>query len=265
VKRNLLLRIVAGVIFLPVLFLLVSRGGSAYTALLFVIVLLGSWEWWRLGRQMHGAADLVLVVAGTLGAFQGGLDPRAERLPAFLALFLLLSLLVSLRHRDGRSQLAMGHLLLGMLYVGLLPAFLVRMRGLAHGREALFLTYATVFICDTAAYSVGRLLGRRALWKRISPKKTWEGAVGGLLGAVGAALLGRVLFAGFLSPGGAVGFGVIVGVLGQFGDLVESLWKRDAGVKDSSGLIPGHGGVLDRFDNLHFVAPVLYTYLTLFS
>jgi phosphatidate cytidylyltransferase len=97
----------------------------------------------------------------------------------------------------------------------------------------------------------------------VSPRKTWEGAAAGLLAAVGAAALARVWFAGFLGWAAIVEVGLIVGVLGQLGDLVESLWKREAGVKDSSGLIPGHGGVLDRFDNLHFVAPVLYTHLVL--
>ncbi len=100
---------------------------------------------------------------------------------------------------------------------GLLPAFLIRMRALPCGREALYLTYLATFLCDTAAYGVGRTLGRHPLAPRISPRKTREGAIGGLLAAIVAAEVARFWFAGFLSPLEALGFGVIVGVLGKSG------------------------------------------------
>jgi phosphatidate cytidylyltransferase len=263
--RNLIWRVGTGAVFLPVLYVLIQAGGWAYTALVFLVVVVGAWEWWRLGVPAAGPLDLALLVAGALGALQGGADPRPERLAVFLALWLTLVLLAGLRHADGGALRRAGHLTLGVLYVGLLPAFLLRQRALPEGGEALLLTYFTVFACDTAAYASGRLAGRHALWPRISPRKTWEGAAGGLLGALAAAMAGRAWFAGFLSPGAAVGFGLIAGTLGQLGDLVESLLKREAGAKDSSALIPGHGGVLDRFDNLHFVAPALYAYLTLWT
>lgn len=263
-SRNLLLRILTGVVFLPVLFFLVRWGGWSYTLLVALIVVLGAWEWWRLaGRPAR--SDLVLVVVGALGILQGVIDPRPERLGLFLALFFLVLALSGLRQRSRDLLAVLGTLLLGSFYVGLLPAYLVRIRALPDGSAALYLAYASVFLCDTAAYAAGSLWGRRPLWARVSPRKTWEGALGGLIGAVGTALLAQITFAGFLSPAGALGFGVVVGTLGQLGDLVESSWKRAVGAKDSSGLIPGHGGVLDRFDNLHFVAPVLYIYLTLFT
>lgn len=261
--RNLIWRVGAGVVFLPVLYVLIQAGGWAFAALIFVIVVAGAWEWWRLTAAGGGWAELVLLAAGALGALQGGSDPRPERLAVFLALWLAIALLVELRHADGGALRRAGYLAVGVLYLGLLPAFLLRIRALPAGREALLLTYATVFAADTAAFGVGSLLGRHRLWPRISPRKSWEGAAGGLLGAIVAALVSRAWFADFLSPAAAAGFGLIVGTLGQGGDLVESLWKREAGCKDSSALIPGHGGVLDRFDSLHFVAPALYAYLTL--
>ncbi len=264
-KQDLELRLLTGAVFLPVLFFLIRAGGWPFTALIFLIAAVGAWEWWRLGKSLTGGADLVLVMAGVLGTLQGGLEDRPERLALFLTLFLALSLLVLLRHADGRALLRAGHLVLGMLYVGLLPAFLIRMRSLPHGAEAVYMTYAVVFLCDTCAYALGRAFGRRPLWPRISPKKTWEGFFGGLLGALLAALVCRAWFAHFLDLPAAIGFGAIAGTLGQAGDLVESLWKRESQIKDSSALIPGHGGALDRFDNLHFVAPVLYTYLVLFA
>lgn len=263
--RHLIARLVTGAIGVPVIFLLAYAGGLPYAAFIFVVVALGAWEWWRLQGAPAGMGGLLLGIAGSLGALQGGIDPRSERLLLFLAFILIAWLVVGLAGRTRGGAAVAGQALLGLLYVGLLPAFLVRIRALPMGREGLLLTYATVFFCDTAAYAVGRRFGRHALWRRVSPGKTWEGAIAGFVGAIGLALLGMACGARFLGVAGAIGFGALAGVLGQVGDLVESRLKREAGVKDSSALIPGHGGVLDRFDNLHFVAPVLYTYLTLFT
>lgn len=129
------------------------------------------------------------------------------------------------------------------------------------GAATVITIFAAIWVCDSAAYFAGRALGRHKLFERVSPKKTVEGAVAGFVGAVAAFLVARAFFLPYLSVGEAAVCGVIVGVLGQAGDLVESLFKRDAGVKDSSQVIPGHGGVLDRFDSLIFVSPVLYLYL----
>ena len=118
-----------------------------------------------------------------------------------------------------------------------------------------------VWCCDTAAYGVGKAFGRRRLMPEVSPRKTAEGAWAGLAAAIGAAFLARATFATFLTPWDAAILGVLVGVFGQLGDLVESLLKRDSEAKDTSQLIPGHGGVLDRFDSLFFAAPVAYYYL----
>ncbi len=129
------------------------------------------------------------------------------------------------------------------------------------GAATVITIFAAIWVCDSAAYFAGRAFGRHKLFERVSPKKTVEGAVAGFIGAVAAFVVARAFFLPYLSPGEAVVCGFIVGILGQAGDLVESLFKRDAGVKDSSQMIPGHGGVLDRFDSLVFVSPVLYLYL----
>ncbi len=121
--------------------------------------------------------------------------------------------------------------------------------------------FASIWACDSGAYFAGRAFGRHKLFERVSPKKTWEGAVAGFVAAVGAFLLMRALVLPYLSVAEALVCGVIVGSFGQLGDLAESLLKRDAGLKDSSTLIPGHGGILDRFDSIMVVAPVLFLYL----
>lgn len=121
--------------------------------------------------------------------------------------------------------------------------------------------FVSVWVCDSAAYFAGLAFGRHKLFERVSPNKTWEGAVAGFAGAVGTFLLARWLVLPYMSVPVALTCGVIVGVFGQLGDMVESLIKRETGVKDSSGLIPGHGGVLDRFDSLLFVSPLVFLFL----
>jgi phosphatidate cytidylyltransferase len=120
---------------------------------------------------------------------------------------------------------------------------------------------AAIWVCDSAAYFAGRAFGKHRLFERVSPKKSWEGAIAGLAAAVGLFLAARVTVLPYMTVPSAIVCGMIVGVFGQVGDLAESLLKRDAGVKDSSALIPGHGGVLDRFDSLLFVAPLMFVYL----
>jgi phosphatidate cytidylyltransferase len=122
---------------------------------------------------------------------------------------------------------------------------------------------ASIWICDTAAYAVGRMMGKNKLFERISPNKTWEGAIGGLVFAVLTFFGARAWVPGLtgLSVVDCLILGHIVGVFGQLGDLAESQFKRDVGVKDSSNLIPGHGGVLDRLDSILFVFPLTYLYL----
>jgi phosphatidate cytidylyltransferase len=130
-----------------------------------------------------------------------------------------------------------------------------------YGFYLVLAVLVSIWICDSAAYYAGRALGRHKLFERVSPKKTWEGSIAGALAAVGTMIGMRALWLDTLSLGDTVVLGLIVGVCGQIGDLAESHLKRAAGVKDSSHLIPGHGGVFDRFDSLLFVSPLVYLYL----
>ncbi|MBK7257385.1 MAG: phosphatidate cytidylyltransferase [Ignavibacteriae bacterium] len=129
------------------------------------------------------------------------------------------------------------------------------------GAWTVLTIFAAIWVCDSAAYFAGRAFGKHKLFERVSPKKTWEGAIAGFLGAIAAFLIMQALVLPYLTVTQALVCGMIVGIFGQLGDLVESLLKRDAGVKDSSSLIPGHGGVLDRFDSILFVSPLLFLYL----
>ena len=126
---------------------------------------------------------------------------------------------------------------------------------------------ASIWICDSAAYFIGKPFGKHKIAPSISPNKSWEGGIAGLIAAIATWAAARALIpelAG-ISIVTVFAMGIIVGVLGQIGDFAESLLKRDAGVKDSSSLIPGHGGVLDRIDSILFVAPITYFYLSVFG
>ncbi len=152
--------------------------------------------------------------------------------------------------------------LAGLLYVPLLMSVLplLKKEGLAHW---ITLSLCIAFFSDTVAYVFGRLWGKHKLYAAVSPKKTWQGAFGGVLGSLLATVVvGKLWLVPGLSLVHAVVLGVLANVCGQAGDLVESMLKRTHGVKDSSNLLPGHGGMLDRIDAMIYVAPVVYFYVT---
>jgi len=149
----------------------------------------------------------------------------------------------------------------GILYVGWLLSYLVALRDLAWGRELVFFALFTNFGSDTAAFFIGRAWGRRHLAPQISPGKTWEGAIAGVFGAIIAGLVLVTLLNLPFSYGQAIILGLLISIFGQLGDLAESLFKRNIGVKESGKLIPGHGGLLDRMDSIVFAGVVVYYYV----
>lgn len=164
-----------------------------------------------------------------------------------------------------------GSTLLGILYIGLFSGSIINLREFysesvftySFGGYLILSILVSIWLCDSAAYFIGSAYGLHKLMPRVSPKKSWEGAVAGFIFAVIGIIVAKYIVLDFLSLFDAIIIGIIVGVFGQIGDLVESLIKRDANVKDSSSIIPGHGGILDRFDSLLFAAPVVFVYLTL--
>jgi phosphatidate cytidylyltransferase len=192
----------------------------------------------------------------------------------------LVTLIAQLLRRDRGGALTDWALTLaGAVYIGWTMAHFILLReldtphfqppwwqalgapDLGSGAWWILATFLLVWLCDTAAYFVGRQWGRHKMSPAVSPKKSWEGAAAGFLTSVGVAL-GLVPLLGLpLSYPLAAILGALVGVVGQLGDLAESLLKRQAGVKDSGALIPGHGGILDRADSLLFVVPVVYYFL----
>jgi len=170
--------------------------------------------------------------------------------------------------QPGRTMATIAGTVLTVAFVGLLGSFMIQMRwfdGPYHGILPLVFLVATAKGADTGAYTFGRIAGRHKLWPRLSPNKTIEGTIGGLISGAAAALIVAAiarytLRVPTLSWPAAVGFGLIVGSAAQLGDLMESMIKRDCARKDASDAVPGFGGVLDVLDSLLFAAPVAYGY-----
>jgi len=191
----------------------------------------------------------------------------------FFILLVALLLIIELFRNNGSAFMNLGVTVLGIMYVGLFGSSLLSLRELYpdignlynRGGYLIITILAAIWICDSAAYFGGTALGKHKLFLRVSPNKSWEGAVFGFLFAVLTLIAAKFLILDFLSWTAALCIGLIVGIIGQVGDLIESLFKRDASVKDSSNLIPGHGGIFDRFDSLLMTAPVVYIFLKYFE
>jgi phosphatidate cytidylyltransferase len=273
---SLRLRVATGLVFGAILLLLARAGGLAFLGFVALQTFLGLIEFYRM---MRAKGHRPAVWIGHLSAFALLAFAYRPHTPnaTFLATAALLLLLgLALRHPERKGIVeSMAVTGFGVLYVGWLSAHFVLLRelpwraGLAYRDGASIVLYAFVvtWSCDTGAYLVGRWLGRTRPWGAISPRKSVEGSLGGFAFALLGALAGSVTFMHsasgqpWLRPVDALAIGMLVGIFGQVGDLAESLLKRDAGSGDSSDLIPGHGGVLDRFDSLYFGAPIVYYYL----
>jgi phosphatidate cytidylyltransferase len=252
----LLTRITTALIALPIVVLVVYLGGFWFFAAALLIALVAGWEFGRMmkvgGYTTTPLFTLGLIALLILESYRSDLSLRC-----IFSAVLLLSLGWQLF--DGRSRTPTADwalTLIGGLYIGWGMAHLVALRGLGNGLAWVALAVISTWAADTCAYLVGRSLGRHKLWPRHSPKKTWEG----LFGGIGGGVLGAAVVAYFVGFGWetAVIVGLIVPVVALCGDLSISMMKRHAGVKDSSNLVPGHGGVLDRLDSLLFVNVVVY-------
>jgi phosphatidate cytidylyltransferase len=257
----------------PILILLARAGGIAFVAFVAIEVTLGLGEFYRMMRSRGLNPFQLLGIAAALALLWVSYRPLTPHAGFLLTGVLLLVLGLELRRPEARQRVEdIAVTCFGVLYVGWLSAHFVLLRELpwqvgrdyADGASFVLLAFFLTWSCDTGAYAVGKLIGRNRPWRQISPKKSIEGAIGGMACAMLAAFVARAWFAPYLALHDAVILGPLAGLFGQVGDLVESLLKRDAHHGDSSGFIPGHGGVLDRFDSLYFAAPVVYYYLQIF-
>lgn len=258
-------RVLSGLVLIPIVLGIVQYGSPLlFLALVTAAILIGWSEYTRLMQAIGirfnpyvgGALCLLLVFCFY----------RNDYYLVWLALGLM-SLFIAWYASgapldDSLNQVA--YSFLGVVYVAGLLGYFILLRAMEHGNHIVFFLFMVIWSGDTAAYYVGKNIGKTPLAPKISPGKTIEGSLGGLAGSLLGGLAAHSLFYDSMSLNHCLIMALLCGTMGQIGDLAESLFKRRAGAKDSGTLIPGHGGVLDRLDSLMFAGPVFYAYHTLF-
>lgn len=277
-SSSLTTRVVSAVVAIPIV--LAVTWISYWTMALAVAVglVIGLIELYRLfahaGYQPRVAVGIASGLALVVAAICQRILPNAPILGLALTLIVIGSLVAEIFTADEqRSLTGWGMTLAGAVYLGWLGSHLLLLRGLGDqpittgpltftgmplGVAWLFLLFVTTWLNDSLAYFVGRSLGKHRMTPVLSPKKTWEGAIGGLVGSVIGSVLSVWLFGLPITLLLGVALGVIAGIVGPLGDLAESFIKRQTGMKDAGTLFPGHGGILDRADSLVFNGAVLY-------
>jgi phosphatidate cytidylyltransferase len=253
-------RVLVALIAVPLLYLYVTKLPPVY--FLFLLMFGGTvalFEFYRMYgvKPVLAAPGLLCGLALFVPHAFGAAHPISMQALLLAAAFLILTTIRLFAVRDPKNAFSdVAPVVFGLVYIPslIIPQWLLRLQGL----DWIFMLYLAVWTSDTFAYYIGKNFGRRKLYPEMSPKKTVEGGIGSLLGGTVVGLL----FGAYVLPAWGplkVGlFGTVIGCITIVGDLVESMFKRDAGVKDSGSLIPGHGGMLDRFDSMLFAGPALY-------
>jgi len=253
----MLKRILTSIIGLPILVALVLLGGIWFQIAVAIVILLALYEFYT--------AFAPLNPAGVLGLFCAGLiiiDPIDNLAILLMGFTLFVMMLVILLHKKLNVQTIFVSIF-GVIYIGFMLTRLLEIRAMDSGVFLIWLVFTSAWGCDTGAYIFGKLFGKRKLIPALSPNKTIAGSIGGAFSAAAiSGLYGWIMAAlGHMSMDFAfiaAGIGLAGGIMAQFGDLTASAIKRHTGKKDFGNIMPGHGGVLDRFDSIIFTAPLVY-------
>lgn len=243
--------------FLPI----VIVGGTLFTLLMYVLATIGLYELLRM-KKIHVISVPGLFSIGFLWLLLLPLESNdlgwglLKMEAIFLVVFLYLIMTVITKNQFTFDDAAFS--ILAVIYVGVGFFYMNETRAAEHGLSYFFFVLLVIWATDSGAYFTGRKLGKRKLWPEISPKKTVEGAIGGIVSGLVVALLFQLVIPFDKSMLIMFTIAITVAVFGQLGDLVESAFKRQYHVKDSGNILPGHGGILDRFDSLLFVLPILH-------
>lgn len=264
---NTFVRTLISVLFIPIILLVCLWGKFYFLGFTLIIGALAYYEFITMVKKKEVSGSFIIgmpaVLLLILNAYFNFTDFASL---VFLVVFLLL--LHELFRNEKSAILNLGVTLIGIFYIGLFVSALIQLReyfiDYQHGAMVIISMLATIWICDSAAYFFGLSFGKHRLFLRVSPKKSWEGAIAGFIFSNLTMLAAKLLVVDFLTWQNVIIIGFILGTVGQVGDLIESLIKRDAGVKDSSNIIPGHGGIFDRFDSLIFSAPIVFLYIKYF-
>jgi phosphatidate cytidylyltransferase len=266
-------RLLVTIVLLPLGLLAIHYGGLPYYLLVALLLGLAAWEYANLFRFGGSRPSVVLITGGTLLLVLGRVLDGFASAPWLASLLILLSMTYHLvAYERGRDQAGSDFAitLSGLFYCGWLGAYLISLRELPEGKWWVLLVLPAVWLADSGAYFVGIRFGRHKLSPRLSPKKTWEGYLAGVVtGTLGAALLALVWRIGAgpetaITAGKAALLGFVLSSLTTLGDLGESMIKRQVGAKDSSHLIPGHGGFFDRVDSWLWAGVIGYYLISWF-
>jgi len=265
--NNRTIRILVAVLSIPVLLGLSYWGKVPF---LLFILLIGTFSFYEFaemvknkGINIHKLLGILAVVLLIANAYSQLIDFQLLVLSEILIIFL-----IELFRNKGSAIQNIGSTLVGLFYIGLFSSTIILIREIYSdslhyndGGLLIISVFITLWVTDSAAYFLGSAFGKHKLFPRVSPNKSWEGAIAGFIFAMITMIVLQTFLLTFLNLTDAFVLGIIVGLFGQIGDLIESLIKRDAGVKDSSNIIPGHGGIFDRFDSLIFSSPFVFIYI----
>ena len=262
---NLLIRVATAVVAVPLILLLLYKGPPwGFFLLVFAAAIIGAIELFAMTHPEDAASRVLgvgLAAATSLALYFGGHDPRVTA-TILVAVPLLGPLLTLVRLGDMATAAFRGFAMaMGPLFVAV-PLTLVAIvrRDVPSGPSYVVMMLMFAWFADTGGYFAGRFLGKHKLYEAVSPKKTVEGAIGGLAGSVFGGLFAHFVYLPEIPLEHVVPLAIVASAFGQAGDLAESLVKRSTGVKDSGQIVPGHGGILDRVDALLFVSVVVYLY-----
>ncbi|MBN1582967.1 MAG: phosphatidate cytidylyltransferase [Anaerolineae bacterium] len=257
---SLIQRLISSIIIFPIVLGLLALGGWWFSALVLVVMSLATWEYVRMLRHHGYRAPYAFAILALWAILSDFYFPDIRLLQPTMALLLFVSLCWHIL-RDRTSTRLENWLLPfgGALYIGWMAGHMLLLRALDRGGYLVFLSFAAIWLADSAAYFVGRAWGKHRMAPHLSPKKTWEGMAGGIVVSIVGSAIIAVL--GSLNWVHGALLGLLVSTLAPMGDLGVSMIKRQVGVKDTSNLIPGHGGVFDRIDSLLIAAIVGYYYI----
>jgi phosphatidate cytidylyltransferase len=263
-------RVLVAIILLPIGIGVIYLGGWIFAAFIGLVLGLAAWEFAGLFRKSGFQPAIAIMVAGAVALAAGRALDGFGSAPWIIVLLILASMtyhLVAFERGRDQSGTDFTITLSGTLYLGWLGGYLISLRLMPAGAWLIWLVLLAVFLADSAAYFIGQRFGKHKLSPRLSPKKTWEGYLAGVVaGTLGTALVAYLwgLWAGPdfpVTPWQGALLGLLISVLTTLGDLGESMLKRQSGVKDSSNILPGHGGVFDRIDSWLWAAPIGYYFI----
>lgn len=257
-------RLITAAIILPIGIGFIVLGGWFFAFFIAFVLAVASWEYWQLYQTGGYAPNAPLIFASVIALVFTRFLYEFDYGTTIITIAVLVAMAfhtISYELGNENASIDFGITLGGILYIGVLGSFLISLRTLPNGLWWFLLAILSVAIADSGAYFIGVRFGKNKMAPRVSPKKSWEGYLGGVLfGAIGGALLALVLqrWAPEINLTSGLIIGAILSILTPLGDLGESMLKRQFNVKDSSHLLPGHGGFMDRIDSWLWAAPISY-------